>query len=217
MTSDGLRTVRAWIGVHAGRPALVLLAVSGLLSLLSAQAMISSLGFLVFETPVSLLLLVPVLAGIGVGMGTENTARIPLPEPLRLLAARLVWLLALTAAAGVAVSVGQLAGPAVDWQACLRNLLVHAALTVLAVTLVGSATAWVPSVALTLLCMFFGYPPSKPGYYWWAAVMEETVSPTQWAGTTALFLLAALVHVLHPRAAPHAGRFPLRQRPTANG
>ncbi|MFJ6939999.1 hypothetical protein [Streptomyces sp. NPDC101132] len=206
---DHLIIVRSWAGVHAGRSAVTLIAVSGLLSLIGAQAMIDSLGFLLFETPVSLLLFVPALAGIAVGMGTANTARIPLPEPHRLLTARLLWLLALTAVAGLAVSLGQLVGPAIDWQAGVRNLLLHSSLAVITVSFAGPALAWLPPVTLTLACMFFGYPQAKPGYYWWAAIMEESVSPRQWVWTVVIFLGAIVFYALRPLTKSHLGRYTL--------
>ncbi|MFD9116709.1 hypothetical protein [Streptomyces bottropensis] len=183
--SEGLRSAwvwaRAWAGVHATRPAAVLLATSGVLSLVGARAMIDNLGFLLFETPVSLLLLVPVIAGIAVGIGSDNMSRVPLPEPPRLATARAGWLLALTLTGAFVVSVGQLVGPAITWQAGVRNLLLFAALSVLTVSLTDSAMAWLPPVALTLASMLFGYPPSEPGYYWWAFVVEGTVAPWHWA------------------------------------
>ncbi|MEU7277300.1 hypothetical protein AB0A69_00675 [Streptomyces sp. NPDC045431] len=198
--------VRAWAGVHPTRPAAVLLLISGLLSLLGAQALIESLGFLLFETPVSLLLLVPVIAGIAVGVGTSSAIGVPLPEPRRLLPARLGWLLALTTAGCLAVSAGQLVAPAITWQAGVRNLLLHAALAVVTVGLAGPAMAWVPPVALTLASMVFGYPPSEPRYYWWAAIMEETVTPGQWAVATGLFLGAAVVYTCRPLTVGYIGR-----------
>lgn len=208
--SEGLRPAwiwaRAWVGVHATRPAAALLAVSGLLSLIGARATIDSLGFLLFETPVSLLLLVPVIAGIAVGIGSANTAGVPLPEPPRLAAARVGWLLALSATGALAVSVGQLVGPGIAWQAGVRNLLLYAALAVLTVSLAGPTMAWLPPVALPLASMLFGYPPSEPRYYWWAIVMEETVTPGHWTTAGGVFIGAALVYVIRPAVGRHFGR-----------
>lgn len=207
--SEGLRSAwiwaQAWAGVHATRPAAVLMAISGLLSLVGAQATIDKLGFLLFETPVSMLLLVPVIAGIAVGIGSDNMSRVPLPEPPRLAAARAGWLLALALTGTLAVSLGQLVGPAITWQAGVRNLTLFAALSVLTASLIGSAMAWLPPVALTLASMLFGYPPSEPGYYWWALVVEGTVAPWHWAAVGGLFLSAVLVYVIRPMAGRHIG------------
>ncbi|MGA6173252.1 hypothetical protein ACPEIF_23775 [Streptomyces sp. NPDC012600] len=198
--------LRAWAGVHPTRPAGALLLISGTLSLLGAQATIDSLGFLLFETPVALMLLVPVVAGIAVAIATGGGTGIPLPEHPALLSARLAWLLALTAAGTLAVSTGQLVGPELTWEPAVRNLLLYAALAVITVSLAGPSMAWLPPVALTLAAMLFGYPPSEPGYYWWAAVMEETVTPGQWGVAGGLFLCAALVHLGRPLLGPCLGR-----------
>ncbi|MGX2995626.1 hypothetical protein JNUCC64_15245 [Streptomyces sp. JNUCC 64] len=201
------RTLRAWAGVHAARPALVLLAVTAALSPLCAQAMLDSVGFLLFDTPVSLLLLLPVLAGIAVGIGSHGTARVPLPEPARLVPARVGWLLALTGLACAAVTTAQLAGPELAWQPAVRNVLLHSALAVLATGLLGPTLAWLPPVSLTLICMLFGYPPSEPGYYGWAMIMKETVTTGQWAVTAALSLTACSFYAVAPRFTGHIGRF----------
>ncbi|MFD0078275.1 hypothetical protein ACFVIY_38245 [Streptomyces sp. NPDC127166] len=120
---------------------------------------------------------------------------------------RALWFLALTTTAGIAISLGRLVGPAVDWQAGIRNLLLYTSLTVATVSLAGPALAWLPPVVLTTVCMFFGHPPSEPGYYWWAAIMEEATTPGQWTWTSILFLCTTLLLMLRPLAASHVGRF----------
>ncbi|MFC5959513.1 hypothetical protein ACFP51_35455 [Streptomyces pratens] len=207
-------TLRAWAGVHATRPALVLFAVTAALCLLCARAMIDSVGFLLFETPVSLLLLLPVIAGIATGIGSHNTARVPLPEPGRLTPARIAWLLALTGLACLSVSIGQMAGPDLPWQPAVRNVLLHTALAITAARVLGPTLAWLPPVALTLICMLFGYPPSEPGYYWWAMIMEEAVTPNQWAITAAFFLAACVLYTAAPKLTGHIGRFSRQAIPT---
>ncbi|WP_351230929.1 hypothetical protein [Streptomyces sp. NPDC002133] len=184
-----------------------------MLSVLCARAMIDSMGFLLFDTPVSLLLLLPVLAGIAVGIGSDNTARLPLPEHRRLIPARLAWLAFLAVLAGSAVSLGQLAGPDITWQPGARNLMLHASLAVATVRLLGPAMAWLPPVTLTLVAMLFGYPPSEPGYYWWAMIMEETVTVTHWGVTATAFTLAAALYAFAPVARGHVGRFSRTRSP----
>ncbi|MFF0598877.1 hypothetical protein [Streptomyces antibioticus] len=208
------RTLRAWAGVHATRPALTLLAVTAALSPLCARAMIDSVGFLLFETPVSLLLLLPVLAGIAAGIGSHNTARVPLPEPARLTPARIAWLLTLTGLACVSVSVGQMTGPDLPWQPAVRNVLLHTALAVAAAGLLGPTLAWLPPVSLTLICMLFGYPPSEPGYYGWAMIMKEAVTTSQWAVTATTFLAACVFHTAAPKFTGYIGRFTCPRTPT---
>lgn len=202
-----LRTAQAWARVHPLRPALLLLAASGALSLFGAQAMIDSLGFMLFETPVSLLLLVPTIAGIAVAVGSDTAARLPLPTPKRLLGARLAWVAGLTATAAAVASLGQLIGPAVPWQAGIRNTLLHASLAVLTVTLGYASLAWLPPVGMTLLCMLFGYPPSEPGYYWWAAIMEEQVTITQWTAVCAIFIAVSVSYAAAPALGRHVGKY----------
>ncbi|MFF8837910.1 hypothetical protein [Streptomyces sp. NPDC015130] len=208
-----LHTARAWIGVHSVKPALVLLAVSAALSLMGAKAMLDSLGFMVFETPVSLLLLVPTIAGVAVAVGTDNTARIPLPEPLRLIGTRLGWMTVLTMAAAAAANLGQLIGPAVPWQAGLRNTLVHASLAVATSALGYISVAWLPPVGLTLASMLFGYPPSEPRYYWWAVIMEKEVTSGQWASVIGAFTAAACIYALAPARRLHLGKHPFTAAP----
>jgi hypothetical protein len=208
------RTLRAWAGVHATRPALTLLAVTAALSLLCARAMIDSVGFLLFETPVPLLLLLPVLAEIAAGIGSHNTARVPLPEPGRLTPARIAWLLTLTGLACLSVSIAQMAGPDLPWQPTVRNVLLHTALAITAASLLGPTLAWLPPVSLTLICMLFGYPPSEPGYYGWAMIMEETVTTNQWAVTATAFLAACVFYTAGPKLTGHIGRFTCPATPT---
>ncbi|MEU2119473.1 hypothetical protein ABZ567_28370 [Streptomyces sp. NPDC016459] len=207
MKSGRLTLVRAWAGVHPTRSALILLAVATLLSLTGARAAIDNLGFLLFDTPVPLLLLVPVLAAVAVAMGSDNTARLPLPQPPRLACARLLWLLTLTALAACASNLGQLADPVVDWQPTTRNLLLYTSLTITTATLASPALAWLPPVTLTVVAMFFGYRTTQPGYHWWATIMEQATSPAQWSCATASFLVAALLHTVHPVTTSHIGSF----------
>ncbi|MGP4049972.1 hypothetical protein [Streptomyces sp. 2A115] len=119
------------------------------------------------------------MAGIAVAVGSDNPARLPLPTPARFIGARLVWLIALALLAVATAGLGQLVGPAVPWEAGARNTLLHASLAVLTAAAGYASMSWLPPVALTLVCMLFGYPPSKPEYYWWAAIMEKQVTFSQ--------------------------------------
>ncbi|MFF9150419.1 hypothetical protein ACF1BN_36810 [Streptomyces sp. NPDC014861] len=169
--------------------------------------MIDSVGFLLFETPVSLLLLLPVLAGIAAGIGSYNTARVPLPEPARLTPARIAWLLMLTCLACLSVGAAQVASPELSWEPAVRNTVLHTALAITAARLLGPTLAWLPPVSLTLICMLFGYPPSEPGYYSWAVIMEEAVTASQCAVTATAFLAACILYAAAPRMTGHLGRF----------
>ncbi|MFG2296583.1 hypothetical protein [Streptomyces sp. NPDC048603] len=64
-----------------------------------------------------------------------------------------------------------------------------------------------PALVLLLVCMFFGYPTSRPGYYRWAVIMEETVTPPQWAAAATAFTLSAALYVLRPTRTTHLGRY----------
>ncbi|MHC0432770.1 hypothetical protein ACX6XY_21695 [Streptomyces sp. O3] len=163
-----------------------------------AGAHLSVVGFasFLFESPVSLLLLLPAIAGTGAAAATDNAARIPLPDPLRAQAARAAWALSWTLLAVLAVNLGQITGAPVSWQSVARNVLIHAALGILVVLYGNPYFVWVPPIALTLASMMFGYPPSEPGYYWWAVIMREETTPTQWASATALFTLALAARTL---------------------
>ncbi|UQA94595.1 hypothetical protein [Streptomyces halobius] len=107
--------------------------------------------------------------------------------------------------AALAANLGQIAGPEADWQPITRNVLVHTTLGLLAVHYAHPHVVWLPSRALTLCSMLFGYRTGEAGYYWWAVIMDPEVTPTQWAVTGALFIAAALAYVL-----PVATRRPSR-------
>ncbi|MFE0731282.1 hypothetical protein ACFW2X_24160 [Streptomyces antibioticus] len=62
--------------------------------------------------------------------------------------------------------------------------------------------------------MLFGYPPSEPGYYWWAVIMEETVTTSQWAVTATAFLVACVFCTAAPKLTGHTGRFARPATPT---
>ncbi|KUN80200.1 hypothetical protein [Streptomyces griseoruber] len=189
-------TVRAWCAVHATRQAALLLGATALLSLLGARSALSGLGVFFFETPVPLLLLVPTLSGVAVGIGCHRMARVPLPEPPRVLAARFFWCLGLTAVGAVSVTVAQLAGSPVEAGASLRNVLLHAGLAVLTTLFLGPAVAWLPSMALTLVAMLYGHSQSGPEVYWWAGLLEDQVTEGQWWVVGALFVGSATTYAI---------------------
>lgn len=204
--SPALRTVHAWAGVHSLRPSLMLLAIGGSISLFGARTTINGLGFTLFETPISLLLLVPTIAGIAVAVGSDNETQLPLPAPVRLFGARVVWLVGLALLAIATASMGQVVGSALSWQVGVRNTLLHTSLAVLTATIGYASMSWLLPVLLTLACMLFGYPPSEPGFYWWAAIMEKEATLNQWIFVIATFSASTLLYALSPLIHPHVGK-----------
>ncbi|MFI8087096.1 hypothetical protein ACIF9R_02120 [Streptomyces sp. NPDC086080] len=190
--------VQAWSAVHAVRPARVLLAMVALVSLCGSQVTVSGVGLFLFDSPVSLLLLLPALAGMGAAIATDNTARLPLPDPPRSVLARAGWVTAWTCLAVLAANVAQVTGPEVTWQPTARNVLLHTALSLVTLHYVHAHAVWLPSLALTLCSMLFGYRVGEPGHYWWAVIMDLEVTPTQWVVTGVLFTAAALAYVVFP-------------------
>ncbi|MBB1261080.1 hypothetical protein [Streptomyces alkaliterrae] len=177
-----------------------------LLSLLGAQLSVAGVANFLFESPVSLMLLLPALAGTAAATASDNTARLPLPDPARARGARACWVLAWTSLAVIAVNLGQATGAAVSWEAVARNVVIHTALGVLMVRFGHPHFVWAPPMGLTLICMLFGYPPSEPGYYWWAVIMREQVTAAHWSTATALFGFALLAYVLAPSARQRTGQ-----------
>src|SRR5262245_50010525 len=93
--------LRAWTGVHAARPGLWVLACVAGVSFSFGQVEIEQLGVFSLPSPVSILLLLPAAAGIGAAIGCQNESGLPLPDPLRAMAARLLWFVVWTAAASI--------------------------------------------------------------------------------------------------------------------
>lgn len=192
------QTARSWASVHATRPALWVLASVAVVSLVFADVQAQNFGLVRLLTPVSVLLLLPTIAGVGAAIAGDNTARLPLPDPPRAVIARAGWVLSWVVLAIAAVNVGQSVGAGVDWLAVARNVTMATALGLFVVRLGFASLAWLPPLAYTIVCMMFGFPRGRPDYYWWAVIMERDVTTAQLYGVGLVFL-AVLAFYVWPR------------------
>lgn len=196
------RTLGAWAAVHAIRPAAVLLGVVAAAAPTVGPAWLPRVGPVELLAPVSVLLLLPAVAGVAVAVAADNGARLPLPDPARAVAARAGWVVAWTLLGVAVVTLGQLAGAGVPWEAAARNVVLHAALGLAVVTAGYASLAWLPSFGYLLVCLLFGFPAGERRYYWWAVVLQEHVSPAQVLWVAALYAAALAGYAL----GAHRGR-----------
>lgn len=191
-----LRLVRSWLSVHQVGPALFLLALVGAGSLLLATSTVEDFGVVRLAVPVSALLLLPALAGVAAAMGTVRQASLPLPDPARAIAARLVsalvliGLAVLVSLAGLLVADDRTAGPVI------RNVVLHAGLALVMARL-DTRLLWLPSLVLTLVAMMFGYSESGGRIAKWAFVLDDSVSAWQ-VVVAAGMVVVGLVGLLMP-------------------
>ncbi len=165
--------LRSWAAVHATGTARWLLLVVAAGSLVLAQVSVENLGLVRLISPLSALLLLPVVAGSAAAIGCHNTAQVPLPDPPRAKLLRAVWAGIWTVAAGLAALTGTLAGSPQEWPAIVRNLLLYNALGLVVLRLGYPQLTWLPALVYTMAAMLFGYPSHGPDYYWWATVMTK--------------------------------------------
>jgi hypothetical protein len=198
-----LRTARAWSAVHAVVSGASLLATSAALSAVLGRYLLYGIGPISFVAPVSVLLLIPVLAGTAVAIACHNEAGMPLPDPARAKLARagwaLVWTVLATAAsntgqfegAGQFGGAGQFEGAAPSWQVVARNVLLLTALSLAVVVVRVPNAAWLPPVVFVLLTMLFGSSETGSRSIWWSVLLRERTSPAElgiaafaWAAAT---------------------------------
>lgn len=195
------QTARAWAAVHATRPALSVMAIVAPASLFFAQSEVEDFGLVRLFTPVSILLLLPALAGVGAAMACENTGRLALPDPVRAIFARAAWAICWTFIAQVAVGVAVLVYPETNWSAIARNVLLHVAIGLLVVRSGYPHLLWLPSLAYSITCIMFGYARAQHDYYWWAIVMKSSVTVSQMLAVCLLFTVSMLAYILRWRRA----------------
>lgn len=190
-------TLVAWARIHATSPALAVMTVVTVVTMLFPDARVPGVGFIQFSTPISIQLLLPAFAGLAAAIACDNTARLPLPDPIRAIASRAAWALGWTTLAVAAANIGQLFGTATDWRPVTRNVLIEAALALACVSLRYPTVAWLPVLVFTTGSMVFG-EKSQGGYYWWAVILEDEYTATQEILVGSMFGLAMLLYVLIP-------------------
>jgi hypothetical protein len=184
------RAFIAWTAVHATRPALSMQLTAVVLGTAFGAASVSQIGFVRLPTPVAALLLVPVLAGTGAALASVATFELPLPDPVRARAARFAWALVWLVVACAASSVGLVVGAGVSAASIGRNVVLTAALGLAMVRVGQGRYVWVPAATLTLLAMLFGHPDDRPGYHWWAMMLEERTTIAHLLAGGTLYVLA---------------------------
>ncbi|MBI1757917.1 MAG: hypothetical protein HYR62_01590 [Actinobacteria bacterium] len=187
------------MAVHPTRTASIAIVLISLSSVLLAQVQVHELGVVRLLTPVPALLLLPAVAGTVVAIACENTAKLPLPDPPRAAFARAAWITSWTVLACVAVDAGRLAGAEVEWQASSRNVALHASLAIALLRLGLAHLAWVPTLGYMLVSMVFGFPNARPGYYWWALIMERHATLGHLIAAGLAWTLSAVAYVAGPR------------------
>ncbi|NJC82890.1 hypothetical protein [Planosporangium mesophilum] len=187
--------LRAWAGVHSTATAGRTLAVIAVGSLVLSQVSFSDFGMVRLISPMSALLLLPVIAGAAAAIACDNTARLPLPDPPGAKLARAVWAAAWTTAAGLATTAGILVGSPAGWGAIVRNLLIYNGLGLIVLALGYPHLTWLPALTYTMACMLFGYPNNGLGYYWWATVMTDQATTADVVCAGGIYLAAFASYV----------------------
>lgn len=166
-------------------------------SVLGAESVLDTFGFIRLANPIPVLLLLPTVAGLGAAIACENTIRLPLPRPARALAWRAAWAGGWCLLAVMAANAGQLDSGGSDWPAVTRNVVLHGGLGLLAVQVGYPHLAWLPTLGYTAACMLFG--GARGGHYsWWAVLLREDVTRAQIASVGALFIAVLLAYVFLP-------------------
>jgi hypothetical protein len=195
-----VRTVRAWAAVHNTGTGLLTLSVVALASLLFADTTMAGIGPFRFLTPVSTLLLLPAVAGVGAAVACVSGHRLPLPDPARAHAARAAWALAWTVLAILAANVGLVSSSGTSFSAITRNVVIYLALSLVPVSFGQASLAWAPVFAYTMAAMLFGHAANADrfSYYWWAVVMRGESTAAQMITAASLLALGPTVYVLNP-------------------
>lgn len=192
-----LRTLRSWAAVHQTWAGALLLVIALVLGTVFSSAVVTDMGLILLAIPVPLLLLVPVLAGIGVAMASVEDGRIPLPDPPRAVLARVGWALLATLVAVLSAVAGTVLSDVASPGAVVRNVVLHAGVGLLLARTDGRLI-WVPGVLLTLLAMLFGQGSRGMEVAAWAFMLDPVVRPSG-VVVAALVFLAGLAVVALPR------------------
>lgn len=192
-----LSVVRAWAAVRQTWAGLVLIVVSVVVGTLFSSTVVTDVGLIVLAIPVPLLLLVPVVAGVGAAMANVEDLRMPLPDPARAVLGRVGWALLCTLVALLAALAGTALSEVAAPAAVVRNVIFHTGLALLLARTDGRLI-WVPGTLLTLAAMLFGQGSTGTEVAGWAFTLDPMVRP---AGVvvSALVLLAGLIVVAWPR------------------
>ena len=110
----------------------------------------------------------------------------------------MTWTLGAVLAANVSV-VFSLA--TASWAVIMRNVVVFTAIGLIALRLLSAETLWLPGLTYTISCIMFGYPQGRRGYYWWAVIMTDTATVSQFIVIGTLFLAAVAFYALSPGGA----------------
>lgn len=195
-----MRTVRAWSAVHNTGPALGAMTLVALASLIFADTTVEGIGPFRFLVPVSTLLLLPAIAGVGAAVACASTHHLPLPDPARAHAARAAWAAAWTVLAALAANFGLLFSSDTSSQAVTRNVVIYMTLSLVMVSVRQSHLAWAPVFAYTIAAMLFGYASDadRYTYYWWAVVMRSEPTTAQLVISLLLFSIVLTLYVFKP-------------------
>lgn len=189
------RTLRAWMAVHSWRPGTAVVLTAMLISLASANRVLSEIGPIRLMLPISPLLLLPALAAMGVGLACHSAVRMGLPDPSREKCSRFIWLTGWTVIAWAAVSSGQLLASAGAGPAIARNLLIFTALGVLAMVLGGPSATAVPVLVYLMMAMLFPHVSDGSRYGWWAAILTPSVTSDHMLVAGGAWAVAALAYI----------------------
>lgn len=195
-----MRTVRAWAGVHHSGPAAGVIVVVALASLFFADTFLESMGPFRFLAPVSTLLLLPALAGIGAAVACTSSHGLPLPDPARAHAARAAWALAWTGLAILVANLGLVLSADISFAAVTRNVIVYTALSLIMASIGRASLAWAPVIIYTVAVMIFGYPAHADqfSYYWWAVVLKSETTTRQAVASVLFFVVGLSCYVFKP-------------------
>ena len=157
---------------------------------------VERISFITFDFPISMLQILPALAGVAAGIGCINLAAgLPAIDPPRAKLARMAlaigWLV-------VAVSIslpGLLTGTATSPGVVIRNVVLHAALALLMVSVGQHRLLWLPSLSLLLVSMLFGFSPSTQTFAWWALLFDEEVTAGHLQAVALIYTGALALHV----------------------
>lgn len=191
---------RAWAAVHHSRLGAVVVVLTGLASLLTANLWIRQMGTALLASPVPVLLVLPVVAGVGAAIACANPTVASLPDPPRAVLARAGWAVGWTAAAAGAACVGLIAGPQIGWEPIGRNVLFNMALAIIIVLVGQIHLIWLPPLLLALSSMMFGIPddPDRTDPYWWAFSISDEVTGVQWTVVVSAYVAAVAAYALIP-------------------
>lgn len=183
MTSNRLRPlldipVRSWLACHESALGALLLVLALAASLAWSSSVLVAVGPIRLAEPVSVLLLVPTVGGVGSALITASRYNLPAPEPWFSIIARAAIAICAMAAGVLVGLVGAFVADDGVMLGVLRNSLLSIGAGQVVASRFGISLIWLPSFVVALVAIFLGAEEGdRPAP--WAVVLQSQATPLQ--------------------------------------